>query len=44
MGASKLPALDTMFTNQFVGTEKLSAEEWQAVEARVSKYQPGKKS
>jgi NitT/TauT family transport system substrate-binding protein len=44
MGASKLPPVDKMFTNRFVGTEKLSAEEWQTVEARSLKYQPGKKS
>jgi NitT/TauT family transport system substrate-binding protein len=44
MSASKLPAVDKMFTNQFVGAAKLTPAEWQAVEARVSKYQPGKRS
>jgi hypothetical protein len=44
MSASKLPAVDKMFTNQFVGAAKLTPAEWQAVEARVSKFQPGKRS
>jgi NitT/TauT family transport system substrate-binding protein len=43
MGVSNLPALETMYTNQFVGAAKLSPEEWQTVEARALKYLPSAK-
>jgi len=40
MGGTKLPAIDTMFTNKFIGAAKLSPDEWQAVEARSARYAP----
>jgi NitT/TauT family transport system substrate-binding protein len=43
MNVAKLPAVDSMFTNQFVGATKLSAEEWQTVEARSARYLPSSK-
>jgi hypothetical protein len=43
MGVSNLPALDAMYTNQFVGAAKLSPEEWRAVEERSLKYLPSSK-
>jgi NitT/TauT family transport system substrate-binding protein len=42
MNVAKLPAVDSMFTNQFVGATKLSADEWRTVEARSAKYLPKK--
>jgi NitT/TauT family transport system substrate-binding protein len=45
MAVPKLPPVNKMFTNQFVGATKLSPEEWQTVATRSSKYLPsGKKS
>lgn len=43
MSGTKLPAVDKMFTNQFIGTAKLSADEWQAVETRSVRYAPSSK-
>ena len=40
MGVTSLPAVDTMFTNKFVGSAKLTAQEWTEVEGRSSKYLP----
>jgi hypothetical protein len=40
MGATKLPAVDTMFTNKFVGSTRLTGQEWAEVEDRSSKVLP----
>jgi NitT/TauT family transport system substrate-binding protein len=40
MGVTSLPATDTMFTNKFVGSTKLTSQEWTEVQARSSKYLP----
>jgi NitT/TauT family transport system substrate-binding protein len=40
MGVKTLPALDKMFTNQFVGAVKLTDAEWDAVAKRAEKYLP----
>ena len=40
MGVTSLPAVETMFTNQFIGSAKLTAQEWAEVEGRSSKYLP----
>jgi NitT/TauT family transport system substrate-binding protein len=42
MGVKTLPPTEKMFTNQFVGTAKLSEAEWDAVEQRSIKYLPRK--
>ena len=34
--------LDKLFTNKFVGTAKLNAQEWSTVEARAKKYSPSR--
>jgi ABC-type nitrate/sulfonate/bicarbonate transport system substrate-binding protein len=43
MGVSNLPAVDRLYTNEFLGGAKLSPEEWRTVEARTSKYLPSSK-
>jgi NitT/TauT family transport system substrate-binding protein len=43
MGGTKLPSVEKMFTNQFIGTAKLTPEEWQAVESRSAKFAPSSK-
>jgi len=40
MGVTSLPALETMFTNKFIGSAKLTSQEWAEVEGRSSKYLP----
>lgn len=40
MGVKSLPKTDTMYTNKFVGTVKLSDTEWKATEERSEKYLP----
>ena len=42
MDVKNAPELDKLYTNQFVGSVKLSEAEWQAVEARSEKYIPRK--
>ena len=42
MGGKDLPAVDKMYTNKFVGSVKLTDEEWTAVQARSEKYLPKK--
>jgi len=43
MGVSNLPAVDRLFSNEFLGGAKLSPDEWRAVEARTLKYLPSSK-
>jgi NitT/TauT family transport system substrate-binding protein len=40
MGVTSLPALETMYTNKFIGSAKLTSQEWAEVEGRSSKYLP----
>ena len=40
MGVKSLPKTDTMYTNKFVGSVKLSDSEWSSTEARSKKYLP----
>ena len=40
MGVKTLPPVEKMFTNQFVGSVKLSEGDWDAVEKRAAKYLP----
>ena len=40
MGVKTLPPVENMFTNQFVGSVKLSEADWDAVEKRAAKYLP----
>lgn len=42
MGVANLPAVEKLYTNQFVGSVKLSDAEWSAVEARSQKFLPKK--
>lgn len=42
MGAKDLPPVDKMYTNKFVGSVKLTDQEWAAVQARSQKYLPQK--
>jgi NitT/TauT family transport system substrate-binding protein len=42
MDVKNAPELDKLYTNQFVGSVKLTEAEWQAVEARSEKYIPRK--
>jgi len=44
MGAKDLPPVEKMFTNQFVGSTKLTKEEWATVEARSQQYAPSRSS
>jgi len=44
MGAKALPKTDTLFTNKFVGSVKLTEAEWKATETRSAKYLPKKPS
>jgi NitT/TauT family transport system substrate-binding protein len=44
MGVKTLPAVEKLYTNKFVGSAKLTAAEWSAVEARSQKYLPKKPS
>jgi len=40
MGVKSLPKTDTMYTNKFVGTVRLSDAEWKTTEERSKKYLP----
>jgi NitT/TauT family transport system substrate-binding protein len=40
MGVTSLPAVETMFTNKFIGSAKLTTQEWAEVEGRSAKYLP----
>ena len=40
MGVKSLPKTDTMFTNKFVGSVKLTDTEWKTTEERSQKYLP----
>jgi NitT/TauT family transport system substrate-binding protein len=40
MGVTSLPGVETMFTNKFIGSAKLTDEEWTEVQGRSSKYLP----
>ncbi|HEX5507935.1 MAG TPA: ABC transporter substrate-binding protein [Pseudolabrys sp.] len=40
MGAKSLPKTDTLFTNKFVGSVKLTDSEWKATEQRSAKFLP----
>jgi NitT/TauT family transport system substrate-binding protein len=40
MGVKTLPKTESMFTNQFVGTAKLSDAEWKSAEGRSRKFLP----
>lgn len=42
MGVKNLPPVDKLFTNKFIGTAKLTSQEWSAVEARAKKYSPSR--
>jgi NitT/TauT family transport system substrate-binding protein len=44
MGVTNAPPTQTLFTNKFVGTVKLSEAEWTEVEKRSEKYLPRKSS
>jgi len=44
MGVKNVPPTETLFTNKFVGTVKLSESEWSEVEKRSEKYLPRKNS
>jgi NitT/TauT family transport system substrate-binding protein len=44
MGATNLPKIETMFTNQFVGPVKLTEAEWAVVEERSAKVMAPKRS
>src|SRR3954470_22468143 len=40
MGVKNLPKIDTMFTNKFVGSARLTDAEWKSVDERSAKYLP----
>ena len=40
MGVKSMPKADKLYTNKFVGTEKLTDAEWKTVEERSAKYLP----
>jgi hypothetical protein len=42
MGVKNMPPAEKMFTNKFIGSAKLSKEEWATVEARAKKYSPSR--
>ncbi|MGZ9156330.1 MAG: ABC transporter substrate-binding protein, partial [Candidatus Binatia bacterium] len=42
MGVKNLPPVDKMFTNKFIGSVKLTKDEWSVVEARSKKYSPSR--
>src|SRR4051794_9381873 len=44
MGGKDLPPVDKMYTNKFIGSVKLTDQEWAAVQARSEKYLPKKAS
>jgi NitT/TauT family transport system substrate-binding protein len=44
MGGKDLPAVDKMYTNKFIGSVKLTDQEWAAVQERSQKYLPKKAS
>jgi NitT/TauT family transport system substrate-binding protein len=44
MGGKDLPSVDKMYTNKFVGSVKLTDQEWAAVQERSQKYLPKKAS
>src|SRR5215467_12939284 len=44
MGVTNAPSTQTLFTNKFVGTVKLTEAEWAEVEKRSEKYLPRKSS
>jgi NitT/TauT family transport system substrate-binding protein len=44
MGVTNAPAVETLYTNKFVGSENLTPAEWDAVEKRSEKYLPRKSS
>jgi hypothetical protein len=44
MGGKDLPPIDKMYTNKFIGSVKLTDQEWAAVQARSEKYLPKKAS
>jgi NitT/TauT family transport system substrate-binding protein len=44
MGVRNLPAVDSMFTNKFVGSTKLTDQEWSEVESRSVQYRPSAKN
>jgi NitT/TauT family transport system substrate-binding protein len=44
MGVRNLPAVDSMFTNKFVGSTKLTDQEWSEVEPRSAQYRPSAKN
>jgi hypothetical protein len=40
MGIKNLPAVDTLFTNKFVGKVRLNDQEWSEVQKRSAQYHP----
>jgi NitT/TauT family transport system substrate-binding protein len=44
MGGKDLPPIDKMYTNKFIGSVKLTDQEWAVVQARSEKYLPKKAS
>lgn len=42
MGVKNVPPIDQMYTNKFIGSVKLSDQEWTNVQARAEKYLPRK--
>jgi len=43
MGIKRLPAVETLFTNKFVGSVKLTDQEWSEVQTRSAQYHPAKR-
>jgi NitT/TauT family transport system substrate-binding protein len=43
MAIKNLPAVDTLFTNKFVGSAKLTDQEWSEVKTRSAQYHPSPK-
>ncbi|HZP77830.1 MAG TPA: ABC transporter substrate-binding protein [Pseudolabrys sp.] len=42
MGVKNVPPTDKLFTNKFIGSAKLTSQEWSTVEARAKKYSPSR--
>jgi hypothetical protein len=40
MGAKSLAKVDTLFTNKFIGSIKMTDAEWSATEQRSAKFLP----
>ena len=40
MGIANLPPIDKLYTNQFIGSARLTDAEWATVDARSQKFLP----